>query len=347
MKVTVFRESDENYDDIRDSIQYWSNAIGELGFRSENDLPSQVQRIYHELYFEGESGGLRYLVQTPKGFGIALINEYDNQTAQSCSLSMERLFETVIQDSELISKDPLFENAEIYVGEFTGFEMSHELIVIFPWDISKDAFTQAASRLDELAYQTCFHMKNANSLDAKIQNVQKNKSESTPSKEQVDIHLYDLYEYENDNPLVFISLPELMTPEQKVNILQFLDVNGYGCTDQETTHFALEMELWMRNLLCDNSLMINPQHLLMESSIVEGICGFLGENSKNAKLFLHCANNESLLQFIKQEYAKDPDVIEGFTAVTDNWLDFRQNELNDSISGPVQSIAAKITNHIR
>lgn len=124
-------------------------------------------------------------------------------------------------------------------------------------------------------------------------------------------YLYPWYEYQSD-VLAFIHLPEPLSADQKVDILQFLDTECYGCTAQETTEFALEMELWMRNMLCDSSLCINPKHLEMGPSVVEGICQRLGVASENAKAFSVCVNSTSLQEYIERIYTEDPDVQEGF-----------------------------------
>lgn len=77
------------------------------------------------------------------------------------------------------------------------------------------------------------------------------------------IYTYRHYEYEL-TPLFFLDMgTHKIAPEHKVEILTILDFL-YGETDQETTDWALEYQLWTRMLLCDNALLINPQYLDME-----------------------------------------------------------------------------------
>lgn len=164
MDVRVYRNNDENVREYDEVLKFWSNGIGELCCPhgtvpydiSEEELPGELKRVYQDLYWEPNAGvSLRYMVETKNGYGIALINEYDSVTAENSGLLMRPLFETVIQDAKEVVKDPLFEKAEVFAGEFMGFDGCHELVVVFPADISVDTFCKAAARLDELTYQAC------------------------------------------------------------------------------------------------------------------------------------------------------------------------------------------------
>lgn len=191
MEAKVSRQNDNDYLAYFNAVKYWSNALGELHYHGKHDiteaeLPEQLKHAYNDLFFEGNVGSLRYLVETEKGYGIALINEYDDFTAGQVKLSMEDLFETIIQDADAIAKDPLFEKAEVFAGEFAGFNDCHELIVVFPADIPSEEFFKAASRLDELAYKTCF-AKEKSSLDAKIQSAQVRSADA----QKEDVLVYD------------------------------------------------------------------------------------------------------------------------------------------------------------
>lgn len=72
------------------------------------------------------------------------------------------------------------------------------------------------------------------------------------------IYVYNCYEYE-DNPLFFASMP-FMEERTKIKILKELDLL-YGDTNQETTNWCLEYQLWTRMLLHYNALMLNPVHI--------------------------------------------------------------------------------------
>lgn len=82
------------------------------------------------------------------------------------------------------------------------------------------------------------------------------------------VYTYRSYEYERA-PLFFLDLSDYgLSAEGKVDILSALDML-YGDTDQETTDWALEYELWCRMLLSQDALMVNPQYLGMEC---DGTC---------------------------------------------------------------------------
>lgn len=100
MNLHIYRDIEQERTVFGDYLSYWSNALGELHYHgqytvSESDLPDPLKRAYQDLFFEGETGSLRYLVESSKGFGIALIHEYDAHTSDMFGLSMDALFESM------------------------------------------------------------------------------------------------------------------------------------------------------------------------------------------------------------------------------------------------------------
>ena len=164
-RVEIFRSNEEGAKKLGEAVKYWSNSCGELHKNglfdiTEEELPVPLQRAYQELWGE-DYGSYCYLVETPDGYGAALINEYDLCFAEDCGLTMDDLFETACQDAGEIAGHDAFENARVYVGEFSDFNECHDLIVVFPADTPVEAFHKAAKLLyEELAYAT------ARSLDA-------------------------------------------------------------------------------------------------------------------------------------------------------------------------------------
>lgn len=133
------------------SVLYWCNACGELHYHgehdiTEDDLPDELRRAYNDLWGENY-GSLCYLVETAEGYGIALVNEYGDKYAKDCGLTMDELFNLVVKDAETVSKNPLFQNAEILAIEYSGFDEGHELIAIFPCDTELAIFSSAADAL--------------------------------------------------------------------------------------------------------------------------------------------------------------------------------------------------------
>ena len=160
----VFRNDDESVREYDSALKFWSNGIGELHCPHKvglpdiaaEELPKELKRVYDELYWEPCGGAsLRYMVETEKGYGIALLNEYDRVTAESSGVGFGPLFETVILDAKGIAEDPLFEKYEIFAGERLGFDGCHELVVVFPWNTPVAAFVEAARRLDDFVYCAC------------------------------------------------------------------------------------------------------------------------------------------------------------------------------------------------
>lgn len=76
---------------------------------------------------------------------------------------------------------------------------------------------------------------------------------------------YSHYEYE-DSPLFILSAG---TPCNRIGFPNVVDIiasldEWYGNTEQETTEWALEFEIWVRSLLMDGSIILNPKHLALD-----------------------------------------------------------------------------------
>ena len=157
MNINTYRQNENDVTEYRNAIKYWSNSIGELHYHgkydiSEAELPNELHRVYCDFDIFGKYSSRCYLVETEKGYGIALVNEYDECFADDCHISMTELFDSLLEDTKDISLLSCFSKAEIYIGEHMGFDESHELAVIFPADISREEFEQAAKTLDNYAY---------------------------------------------------------------------------------------------------------------------------------------------------------------------------------------------------
>lgn len=156
--LKMFRANDEDFKKLSNEIAYWSNGAGELSHRgeydiSEDELPVALKRVYNDLWSD-EFGSICYLAETARGFGIALVKEYDETLAADHSLTMEKLYDCLIKDGLAIANHPYFEDVDVIIGEHSGFSDSHELIVFFPSDISKDVFRSLANKLDEISYSS-------------------------------------------------------------------------------------------------------------------------------------------------------------------------------------------------
>lgn len=81
---------------------------------------------------------------------------------------------------------------------------------------------------------------------------------------------YSHYEYEGF-PLFILCAGTLCNRigfPNVVDIIASLD-EWYGNTEQETTEWALEFEIWVRFLLTDGSIILNPKHLALDEVMDE------------------------------------------------------------------------------
>lgn len=160
-RIHIYRDNKEDDSRLYDNLLFWSDSCGELEPPHGSDkfdpsgIPQPLQRAFRDLYSD-EFCSHCYLVETPGGYGVALINEYDCVTATNFNLSPRELFEAVLRDAQRLSDIPEFDQVrEIYATESygpAGGELYHELVVVFPADMDKDAFRAAALRLDAEVY---------------------------------------------------------------------------------------------------------------------------------------------------------------------------------------------------
>ena len=157
MKLEIIHSDGDDHGERYEAVKYWCNACGELHYHGEYDLteeelPAPLRRAYKDLWSEGY-GSLCYLVDTQDGYGIALLNEYDGVTAEESGTDMNGLFALCVADAMRIANADVFEGAHIYALESSGVDECHELIVVFPADVSEERFNAAADALlKEYAY---------------------------------------------------------------------------------------------------------------------------------------------------------------------------------------------------
>lgn len=83
-------------------------------------------------------------------------------------------------------------------------------------------------------------------------------------REMVTLSIYTYYKYEEE-PLCFMPLP-LLDDTKKLNLIRKYE-EWYGNTDQNTTYWALEFEIFVRMLLEDH-LIINPKYLELNNDLL-------------------------------------------------------------------------------
>lgn len=131
-------------------IKYWSNATGDLfnptragidpweNVIRPHDLPRELQNAYHNLWTE-DSGSYCHLVELNGYYGIALINEYEPG-------------EEKMIDDRAKETHKMLEDMEIPFQLVCADEEDRELIVVLPWDVSRDDFDRVTNFLYKTAY---------------------------------------------------------------------------------------------------------------------------------------------------------------------------------------------------
>ena len=150
----------------QEAIKYLTNAEGELKRQgrqaiSVDDLPTAAQQAYKRFVRDKHDDDLVYLVETNRGYGVAITFEYDRSTAINSGLPCDimafpHLFACLLCDAKTIADDSMFQDAAIFATEYLGYGDCHELIVVLPADITKKDFRAKYSRLLDYAYETCF-----------------------------------------------------------------------------------------------------------------------------------------------------------------------------------------------
>ena len=139
----VIRVEDDNTIDQKraNALKYWCNACGELHHHGkfdiqESELPKPLRRAYNEIWEEGAAGCCCYLVETKEvGYGVALVAEYDEYFANKCGVSMDEMFDKLLQDMEYLAVSDALWYAHLYALEYAGCDECHELAIVVPANI--------------------------------------------------------------------------------------------------------------------------------------------------------------------------------------------------------------------
>lgn len=154
--VKIFRLDTREGSIYSDHIKYWSDSLGNLMSPSRNpisekELPASLKRAFYDLFFVNAELAHHYLVETPRGYGVALCKVYDDDFAEENDLPDEEIFQCALADAKAIAGHPDFEDAEICLGEHHLFCY---LTVVLPSEISVDNFKKATETLDALVYRS-------------------------------------------------------------------------------------------------------------------------------------------------------------------------------------------------
>lgn len=138
-------------------LMYWSNAMGELHYHgeydiSEEELPEELKAAYNNLWEDG-TGSLCYLTEYKGQYKIALINEFDDDTAELLNTSKSDMIEHMMIKAEQFSSLKEFESTQIIIAEKSGFYECHEFVVLIPCNSTKETFKQIAETLYNEVYK--------------------------------------------------------------------------------------------------------------------------------------------------------------------------------------------------
>lgn len=147
----------DNEFELNKRLKYWSNACGELHHHGEYDieeseLPEELQKVYNTLWTE-DSGSLCYLIEYKGNYGIALINEFDEEFAKNNAVTMDDLFIKMHIKANSFKEMEEYQNTVILLGKYSGCDECHEFITILPVDIEKELFYKVADILYKHVYQ--------------------------------------------------------------------------------------------------------------------------------------------------------------------------------------------------
>lgn len=144
----------EMLDQYHQDMKFWSNCVGELHHSGEElleegDLPKPLQRAYQDLWEDG-LGPRCYLAEYHSLYGIALIQEYDEEFASICGMDMDTMYQSIRNKAAGLRNRIQLDGMALLTAESYGDH--HELIVFMSAYERKERFLQAAALLNKEAY---------------------------------------------------------------------------------------------------------------------------------------------------------------------------------------------------
>ena len=122
---------------------------------------------------------------------------------------------------------------------------------------------------------------------------------------QLSICCYQHYDYEDGDPLLFVKLPQPLTAIQKVALCKAVEIM-YGDTEQDTPEWALEFQLWIRMLIHDECLCLNPRKLHFSNGEHAALLSLLdGENRYAYEAALSKGASEQIAEWLSMKEGDD------------------------------------------
>lgn len=142
---------------LDNDLIFWSNATADLrhnGEIGEDDLPGELLHALNELWTDGHLVSC-YLVEFKGRYGIALESIYDRDFAESLGITYGELVKRVEKKANYISRE--YPEFDTLFGKDTQSwsdgGVDSQLLVIVPWDESKETFESVAKWLDSIVYE--------------------------------------------------------------------------------------------------------------------------------------------------------------------------------------------------
>ncbi|QRT49924.1 hypothetical protein NQ556_07320 [Coprococcus comes ATCC 27758] len=142
---------------LDNDLIFWSNATADLrhnGEIGEDDLPDELLHALNELWTDGHLVSC-YLVELKGRYGIALESIYDRDFAESLGITYGELVKRVEKKANYISRE--YPEFDTLFGKDTQSwsdgGVDSQLLVIVPWDESKETFESVAKWLDSIVYE--------------------------------------------------------------------------------------------------------------------------------------------------------------------------------------------------
>ena len=159
-RIHIFQKgSDEERWDL---IKYWSNSLGELHYHGskrigESELPPELMTAYTNAY--GESSLRNYLVETPDGYGISCEMTFDKCYAKDNGVHHHEVFETIVKTIMSGARNEALNGCTIYLFEDTAVSNEHEIIFVFPADITSAALIEADIFMQQVDDEVLYALK--------------------------------------------------------------------------------------------------------------------------------------------------------------------------------------------
>lgn len=150
----MFYKYESNFDN---DLMFWSNATADLwhkGESGESDLPDELLHALNELWTDSHLVCC-YLVEFKGRYGVALESIYDRDFAESLGVTYSELLKRVEKKANYISKEcPQFDTLfGKDTQSWSNGGVDSQLLVIVPWDESKETFESVAKWLDSIVYE--------------------------------------------------------------------------------------------------------------------------------------------------------------------------------------------------